>query len=106
LNTVVFDAVDVSQHPKLNCVVNFHLSEFYVWEWEDERGKWHPYNITNSLAIEDAYKKKLTDITVVACHRSYEIELAKMEQENTVTNICRNVRRKKSGKPLFSIYRK
>ncbi|XP_064640278.1 poly [ADP-ribose] polymerase 2-like [Lineus longissimus] len=70
--------------------------ELYVWEWEDEHGKWHPYSITNSLEIEAAHQSKQNDVTVVACHRSYQIDLTEMEQENTVTKVCRKVRREKS----------
>ncbi|KAK7475539.1 hypothetical protein BaRGS_00033228, partial [Batillaria attramentaria] len=71
-------------------------SEYYVWQWEDEKGKWNPYSAAVSLELEEARETKKGSVSFEACHRSYDVDLAKMEQLNTVTNVKRKVARSKS----------
>ncbi|XP_071151573.1 E3 ubiquitin-protein ligase DTX4-like, partial [Mytilus edulis] len=70
--------------------------DYYVWQWEDEKGKWIPYNAEHSVEIENA---RITgkDLNIVANHRAYDIDFAQMEQVNTVTNVARTIDRCKSG---------
>ncbi|VDI78312.1 poly [ADP-ribose] polymerase, partial [Mytilus galloprovincialis] len=69
--------------------------DYYVWQWEDEKGKWIPYNAEHSVEIENA---RITgkDLNIVANHRAYDIDFSQMEQVNTVTNVARTIDRCKS----------
>lgn len=71
-------------------------NDFYVWQWQDEKGKWNPYSAAISLDLEDAREKKESEVSFEACHRSYTIDMATMKQENTVTLVKRDVKRSKS----------
>lgn len=71
---------------------------YYVWLWEDEKGNYNPYGTKNTLALETAYINKDGSITIEACSRGYTVDIPKMEQTNTVTNVIRKVSREQSGK--------
>ncbi|KAL8613854.1 hypothetical protein ACOMHN_032844 [Nucella lapillus] len=71
-------------------------NDFYVWQWQDEKGKWNPYSAALSLDLEGAQEKKEDEVSFEACHRSYTISMATMKQENTVTSVKRDVGRSKS----------
>ncbi|XP_052061319.1 poly [ADP-ribose] polymerase 2-like [Mytilus californianus] len=66
--------------------------DYYVWQWEDEKGKWNPYNAEHSIEIENA-RISGKDLNIVANHRAYDIDFAQMEQVNTVTNVARTIDR-------------
>ncbi|KAK3589103.1 hypothetical protein CHS0354_017445 [Potamilus streckersoni] len=70
--------------------------EFYVWQWEDEKGKLKPYDVKVTLALEKARESGETTVDIVASHRSYSIDISKMEQRNTVTDLKKKVCRNKS----------
>lgn len=71
-------------------------SEYYVWQWEDEHGKWNPFLAATSLELEEARDSKKGSVAFKASHRSYEVDLAKMEQVNTTSDVKRKVSRTKS----------
>ena len=78
-----------------NC---FRSTEYYVWEWEDENGKWNAYNAKTSLDLAVAEADGEDTVSAVACHRAYTIHLDKGEQVNDTTGVKRKVRCSKSGK--------
>lgn len=81
----------------MNNSIFYHVfSDYYVWQWEDEKGKWNPYDAQVSADLENAKDSGKT-ISIVAAHRSYDLDLSKMEQINTVTNVARKFERCKSG---------
>ncbi|KAK7114291.1 hypothetical protein V1264_000374 [Littorina saxatilis] len=70
--------------------------EFYIWQWQDEKGRLNPYSATISLELEDAVESNTPTVTFEACHRSYSIDMKKMKQINTLTSVVRDVERSKS----------
>ena len=75
-----------------------------MWQWEDEKGNYNPYSAAATLALEEAKKAKESTYDLEACHRSYRIDMKKMEQTNTVTNVTRKVAREESSKCLLKMY--
>ena len=73
------------------------FADFYVWQWQDEKGKWNPYSASISLELEEAQETKTDEVTFEACHRSYAVDLGTMKQVNTVTKVKRDVERGKAG---------
>ncbi|XP_060082322.1 poly [ADP-ribose] polymerase 2-like isoform X2 [Ylistrum balloti] len=80
---------------RLRCCVK-DKNGFYVWQWEDERGKWNPYSYDVAVKLEKARQLKETEVDISACARSYRLNITKMEQTNLVTDVVRNVARIKS----------
>lgn len=70
--------------------------EFYIWQWEDEKGKWSPYSAALCLQLEDAQERATATVDFEACHRSYSVNLSEMKQINTDTDVKREVLRSKS----------
>ncbi|XP_071091568.1 poly [ADP-ribose] polymerase 2-like [Haliotis cracherodii] len=71
--------------------------DFYVWQWENEHGKWNPYPADTSLLLEQAQRDGTDEtVDIEAQHRSYAIDLKTMEQINTTTNVARKVAREKA----------
>ena len=73
-----------------------------MWEWEDENGKWNPYNAKTCLDLMTAQKEEETWVASKAAGRSYTIHIDRMEQVNTATNVKRAVRLQKTGE-LFVV---
>lgn len=69
--------------------------DFFIWQWQDEKGGWNPYNVETCMDLEKADGKGQVDME--ACHRSYSIDLGKMEQTNLSTDVKRKVERAKSN---------
>lgn len=67
--------------------------DYYVWQWQDEKGKWNPYDVQVTCDLENARVSGKSTVSTVACHRSYDIDITKMEQINAVTNVSRTVDR-------------
>ena len=70
---------------------------FYAWQWEDEKGNYNPYSSTASLGLEEARSNKESTYDLEASHRSYRIDIAKLEQTNTTTDVVRKVSRAESS---------
>ena len=77
--------------------VLWHFPAFYVWQWEDEKGNYNSYSAAAALDLEEAQSAKESTYDLEACHRSYTIDLGKMEQTNTVTDVTRKVAREESS---------
>lgn len=73
------------------------FADYFVWQWEDEKGKWNPYNAQLSVDLENAKDSGKT-VSFVVAQRSYDIDLFKKKQINTVTNVARRIERCQSGK--------
>ncbi|PVD21135.1 hypothetical protein C0Q70_19301 [Pomacea canaliculata] len=71
-------------------------NDFYVWQWEDEKGQWNPYSAAVCLELEKAREDKQESIDFEACGRTYRVDLLKLEQVNISTNVIRKVARTKS----------
>ncbi|XP_062609623.1 poly [ADP-ribose] polymerase 2-like [Saccostrea cucullata] len=69
--------------------------DFYIWQWQDEKGGWNPYAVETCVDLERAEGKGHIDFE--AFKRSYSIDVAKMEQINTSTDVKRKVDRVKSS---------
>lgn len=69
--------------------------DFYIWQWQDEKGGWNPYSIDTCIELEQADGKGHVDFE--ACQRSYSIDVAKLEQTNVTTDVKRKVERAKSS---------
>ncbi|XP_022343274.1 poly [ADP-ribose] polymerase 2-like isoform X2 [Crassostrea virginica] len=69
--------------------------DFYIWQWQDEKGGWNPYSIDTCIELEQADGKGHVDFE--ACQRSYSIDVAKLEQTNVTTDVKRKVERAKSN---------
>ena len=71
--------------------------DFHVWEWEDENGRWNPYNITASVLLEKELMDGGNTVQIEAYGRNYTIDIAKKIQTNDDTGVQRDVQRQKSG---------
>ena len=70
------------------------VTEYALWQWEDEHGRWNPYNLSSSLDLEDMHQGGATSpVTLMAYGRAYTVDVAKMEQTNDVTGVVRKVKR-------------
>lgn len=71
-------------------------SGFFVYEWQNENKKWEAYAAATMVKIADAINNDQTNVSVTCDSRSYDIDLAKLIQTNTNTNVTRKVRCVKS----------
>ena len=67
-------------------------SGFFVYEWENENKKWEAYSAEVMVKIADAVNNDQTTVSVTCQNRSYDIDLSKLIQKNTSTNVTRKVR--------------
>ncbi|XP_069114193.1 poly [ADP-ribose] polymerase 2-like isoform X2 [Argopecten irradians] len=80
---------------RLRCCVQ-DVGGFYVWQWEDEKGKWNPYCYDVAVKLEKARQLKENEVDISACARSYRVDITAMEQTNLATDVVRNIARIKS----------
>ncbi|KAJ8041109.1 Poly [ADP-ribose] polymerase 2 [Holothuria leucospilota] len=79
---------------RIRCVVSDD-NGYFTWQWQDERNRWNPYLCDATKLLEASYTgdKKIVDIQ--AAGRDYAIDVTKMEQRNTDTDVVRKVDRLK-----------
>ena len=70
---------------------------FFVYQWQNEHKKWDPYNAEAMVQIAEALAKDQTSLSMTCQSRSYDIDLTKLVQTNTSTNVTRKVQRVKSS---------
>ena len=70
---------------------------FFVYQWQNENKKWEPYNAEVMIQIADALQNDQTNLSVTCQSRSYDIDLKKLIQTNTSTNVTRKVQCVKSS---------
>ncbi|XP_033729210.1 poly [ADP-ribose] polymerase 2-like, partial [Pecten maximus] len=95
LETMVQKNKKTGWQRRLRCCVQ-EDGGFYVWQWEDEKGRWNPYSYDVAVKLEKARQLKETEVDISACARSYSVDISAMEQTNTATDVVRNVARIKS----------
>lgn len=64
---------------------------YFVYEWQNEHKKWEAYNAEIMIKIADAINNDQTTLSVTAQTRSYDIDLKKLIQTNTSTNVTRKI---------------
>ncbi|CAF3227525.1 unnamed protein product [Rotaria sp. Silwood2] len=75
---------------------------FFVYEWQNENKKWESYAAEIMTKIADAINNDQTTLSVTCQSRSYDIDLKKLIQTNTSTNVIRKIHRVKSMAKLPS----
>lgn len=75
-----------------------YSAAYNIWHWVDEKGNDNSYGVLNTLALEKAFINKENTVNIEACHRAYSVDITKMEQTNTTTNVKRAVHRQSSGR--------
>jgi hypothetical protein len=107
------DMVQVNKKTKFMRRIRLYLefkdkSGFFVYEWQNENKKWESYNAEIMIKIADAINNDQTTVSVTCQNRSYDIDLTKLIQKNTSTNVIRKIRcvksmaRMSSGAPTTS----
>jgi hypothetical protein len=64
---------------------------FFVYEWQNENKKWEAYIAEIMIKIADAINNDQTTLSVTCQSRSYDIDLKKLNQINTTTNVIRKI---------------
>ena len=77
------------------------ITDFYYWEWQDERNNWNPYNAKTSVSLEKAKEAGQKNMSFEAYNRSYTVNVAKMEQVNDATGVIRKVQRVQSSEYFY-----
>lgn len=72
-------------------------SGFFVYQWQDDKKKWEPYNAEMMVHFADALDKDQTSLSVTCQSRPYDIDLKKLTQTNTSTNVTRKIQCVKSS---------
>lgn len=70
---------------------------FFVYEWQNENKKWEVYAAESMVKIADALNNDQTTVSITSQTRSYDIDLKKLSQKNTSTNVIRKIRCVKSS---------
>ena len=73
------------------------LTDFHIWQWEDEHSTWQTYSADSVLYLEKANQENDTSVSFKAYGRDYTVDLSSMQQSNDATGVSRNVARIKSG---------
>ena len=74
-------------------ILSFEISDFAIWNWEDEKGRWNPYSLDTCEKLEDQYQAPGQFVKVSAYKRAYTIDLLTMKQANDATGVERKVKR-------------
>ncbi len=95
------DMVQINKKTKFMRRVRLYLefkdkSGFFVYEWENENKKWEAYAAEVMVKLADAVNNDQTTLSVTCQNRSYDIDLTKLIQKNTSTNVTRKIRCVKS----------
>ena len=70
---------------------------FFVYEWQNENKKWEVYTAESMVKLADALNNDQTTVSITSQTRSYDIDLKKLNQKNTSTNVSRKIRCVKSS---------
>ncbi len=95
------DMVQVNKKSKFMRRIRLYLefkdkNGFFVYEWQNDK-KWESYSAEIMVKIADAINNDQTTVSVTAQNRSYDIDLSKLIQTNTSTNVTRKIRCVKSS---------
>ncbi|KAL5022263.1 hypothetical protein ScPMuIL_001418 [Solemya velum] len=78
------------------CVKDSSDEVYYAWQWEDEKARWNPYGIQESIDLEAAHQAGEDTIDLDISGRAYSVDLKSLEQTNTATKVTRKIARIKS----------
>jgi hypothetical protein len=70
---------------------------FFIYEWQNENKKWEAYTAEIMVKIADAINNDQMTLSVTCGNRSYDIDLKKLVQINTSTNVSRKIHCVKSS---------
>lgn len=70
---------------------------YFIYEWQNDNKKWEAYIAEVMIKIADAINKDQTTLSVTCLNRSYDIDLKKLIQINTSTNVKRKIHCVKSS---------
>ncbi|UJR15000.1 hypothetical protein I4U23_001977 [Adineta vaga] len=84
------------------CIEFKDKNGYSVYEWQNENKKWESYAAEVMIKVADAINKDQTTLSVTCQTRSYDIDLKKLTQTNTSTNVVRKIRCVKSMAKLPS----
>jgi hypothetical protein len=70
---------------------------YFIYEWQNENKKWEGYIAEIMIKIADAINNDQTTLSITSQTRSYDIDLNKLIQTNTTTNVTRKIRCVKSS---------
>lgn len=70
---------------------------FFAYEWQNENKKWEVYTAESMVQIANALNNDQTTISITCQTRSYDIDLKKLNQKNTSTNVVRKIHCVKSS---------
>ncbi|XP_071822124.1 poly [ADP-ribose] polymerase 2-like [Apostichopus japonicus] len=79
---------------RIRCLVSDEQG-YYVWQWQDERGRWQPYLCDSTKILESAYIGDKKEVSIQAAGRDYTVDVVKMEQTNDDTKVIRKIDRLK-----------
>ena len=68
--------------------------ESITWEWQDDRGLWHPYSCLDSKVIESAHETGEDETNLSTMGRIYVIDFNSMQQINEESGTSRPIQRK------------
>ena len=70
---------------------------YFVYEWQNENKKWEPYSAQVMTQIADALNQDHSTLSITSHTRTYDLDLKKLVQTNTSTNVTRKIRSVKSS---------
>lgn len=70
---------------------------YFAYEWQNENKKWEPYNAQVMTQIADALDQDNSTLSITSQTRTYDIDLKKLVQTNTSSNVTRKIRSVKSS---------
>ncbi|XP_072169723.1 poly [ADP-ribose] polymerase 2-like isoform X1 [Diadema setosum] len=97
--------VDVKKMVQRNCTTGWERrirccvkqkSEYFVWEWQDEKKRWNAYCPEHAIALENGWQNNDGAVSLNIASRNYTMDLNKMEQSNDDTQVVRQIRRDKT----------
>ncbi|XP_065841096.1 E3 ubiquitin-protein ligase TRIP12-like isoform X2 [Oscarella lobularis] len=70
-----------------------------IWEWQDDGGLWHRYNVADTRTIENAYLVGEEEVELSIMGQTYVIEFQLMQQFNEETGTARPVQKRLQTEP-------
>lgn len=59
---------------------NQGLAEVAQWQWKDDRGLWHPFNVVDNKIIESAHHAGEDELELASLNRTYIIDFNSMQK--------------------------
>lgn len=55
-------------------------TEVALWQWKDDRGLWHPFNVVDNKIIESAHQSGEDELELASLNRTYIIDFNSMQK--------------------------